>query len=136
MLAVEVQQYVNRARDFLKGMDLLKEDPEEYRYSSALLGIHCAISYCDALRIGLGSSRLASENHSNATGDLKSRLDSKNYSRLDGLTRLRTLLSRKSKVAYGAVHVGSVESEEIVKQAQRFAFWAEEAGRQLRIEGW
>ena len=50
MLAVEVQQYVNRARDFLKGMDLLKEDPKNTDIplrcsefiAQSLIAMHCA----------------------------------------------------------------------------------------------
>ena len=59
MGAVQVQHYLGRARDFLKGMELLKDDLAEFKHSSALLGIHGAISYCDALRVGLGSENLS-----------------------------------------------------------------------------
>jgi hypothetical protein len=61
MAAMQVQHFLGRARDFLKGMDLLQDDLAEFRFSPALLGIHGAISYCDALRIGLGSVRVSSQ---------------------------------------------------------------------------
>jgi len=51
-MAARKSSISGRARDFLKGMDLLKDDLVEFRFSPALLGIHGAISYCDALRIG------------------------------------------------------------------------------------
>jgi hypothetical protein len=55
MPAAHVQSYLTKARDFLKGMNLPENLAErECRYSSALLAIHCAISYSDALRVGLG----------------------------------------------------------------------------------
>ena len=53
MEAAQVQHFLNRAQDFLQDMQLLRED-EAYRNSSALLGIHAAVSYTDALRVGFG----------------------------------------------------------------------------------
>jgi len=136
MSAIEVAQFLGRARDFLKGVDILSYELAEYRYSSALLGIHCAIAYSDALRYGLGSVKLSSEDHKSAARDLRSRLASRKFENLQGADRLEKLLSRKSRVAYSAEDTTENLAEEIVKQAQRFAKWAEDTGRELRIEGW
>lgn len=136
MSAIEVQSLTGRARDFLKGMDLLQYDLVEYRCSSALLGIHCAISYSDALRNGLGTSRLTSDDHRTAAGELRSLLVSRRFGELQGVDRLEKLLSRKNRIAYSAASIREDEVEDIVKQAQRFARWAEETGRQLEIGGW
>ena len=135
MVAVEVQHFLGRARDFLKGMDLLKDDLTEFRSSSALLGIHCAISYSDALRTGMGCSDLSSDDHRNAASDLISRLASRKFEKIQGANRLERLLSKRNRIAYGSEVAREVEVEDIVKQAERFAFWAEETGRKL-IEGW
>jgi len=102
MIAVEVQHYLGRARDFLKGMDLLQNDLAEYRYSSALLGIHGAISYCDALRIGLGSKGLSSDDHQSAARELRLLLASRKFENPQGVGRLEKLLSKKSMIAYVA----------------------------------
>ncbi|MGB7136404.1 MAG: hypothetical protein WBD46_14020 [Acidobacteriaceae bacterium] len=59
MQATQVQHYLNRARDFLEAMKLLREDLSGFGYSSALVAIHGSISYADALRIGLGGTDLA-----------------------------------------------------------------------------
>jgi hypothetical protein len=136
MGAVQVQHYLGRARDFLKGMDLLQGDLAEYRFSSALLGIHGAISYCDALRIGLGSQRVSSDDHGSAAEELKSLLSARKYEKLQGVDRLGKLLSRKSRIAYTADAVRENEIKDIVVQADRFASWAEDAGKALKIEGW
>lgn len=135
MAAIEVQHYLGRARDLLKGMALLKDDLREFRYSSALLGIHSAIAYCDALRIGLGSESLSSDDHARAVDDLKVRLDSKMFERRQGADRLGKLLSLKNRVAYGSSASG-LDFSYVVQQTERFAAWAEEAGKSLRIEGW
>jgi hypothetical protein len=46
------------------------------------------------------------------------------------------LLSRKSRISYAAEPVRKNEAEDIVKRAKRFADWAEETGKALKIEGW
>jgi hypothetical protein len=136
MNAVEVQHYLGRARDFKKGMEFLKDDLAEFKSSSALLGIHSAISYCDALRTGMGCVDVSSEDHGSAVKDLKLLLASRNFNNRQGADRLGKILSRKSRIAYASDAVRKEEVEEILKQAERFAFWAEETGRQLRIKGW
>jgi hypothetical protein len=136
MQAVHVRHYLNRARDFLKGMDLLKDDPAEFKSSSALLAIHGAISYSDALRIGLGNSNISSEDHQSATQELKQLLTIRKYQKLDGVDKLAKLLGNKSVIAYGSVSVADERFKSIVQQAERFAVWAERTGKELGIEGW
>lgn len=135
MIAVQVQNYLGRARDFLKGMDLLKDDLTEFKYSPALLGIHSAISYCDALRIGMGSKTLSSDDHKKAVRELKTLLATRKFERKQGADRLLTLLSFKSSVAYGS-NSSALEFNYVVQQAERFAAWAEDAGKSLKVEGW
>lgn len=136
MSAIQVQHFLGRARDFLKGMDLLKDDLTEYRFSSALLGIHGAISYSDALRTGMGCTDVSSDDHCSAGDDLKSRLAAQKFEKLQGADRLGKLLSKKSRIAYAGEAAAETAIKDIVLQAQRFAFWAEETGRALKIEGW
>jgi hypothetical protein len=136
MIALRCQHYRNRARDFLDGMKFLQEDLDVFGYSSALLGIHGAISYADALRIGMDSKKLTSENHLDAAGDLESLLNSRRFEKQQGIKHLKMLLARKSMVSYAAQTVRKNELEDIVKRAIRFADWAEITGRRLGIEGW
>jgi hypothetical protein len=135
MAAIEVQHYLNRARDFFRGADLLKDDLDGYKHSSALLGIHAAISYCDAIRIGLGGERLSSDDHVTAVEELRSQLAMRKTDARDGPNRLQRLVGCKTKVAYGPVQSG-LDFAKIVQDAQRFAAWAESIGKTLRIEGW
>ena len=136
MGAVQVQHFLSRARDFLEGMNLLKDDLEEFRYSSALLGIHCAISYCDALRIGLGRASVSSDDHRNVVKDLKLLLASRKFEKLQGPDRLAKLISRKGSIAYSPEAASENEIKLIHQHAERFAAWAEATGKELRIEGW
>jgi hypothetical protein len=136
MIAGRFEHYRDRARDFLDGMKFLREDLEAFGHSSALLGIHGAISYADALRIGMGSKKVSSDDHSRATSELKSLLDSRRIDQQQGVKHLRLLLASKSRISYAAEMVRKNEVEDIVKRAMRFADWAEETGRALKIEGW
>ena len=136
MPAIEVQHFLGRARDFLDGLKLLSDDLTEYRYSSALLAIHSAISYCDALRSGLGGVKLSLDNHLSAVGELRTLLADRKYDKPQGADRLERLLSKKSKIAYAADEATKNEIDDIVLQAERFALWAEEVGEKLKIEGW
>lgn len=145
MDSIRVQCYLNRARDFLAGMNALlgeeifvrENDLVHYRSSPALLGIHGAISYCDALRVGLGGDSLSSKDHRSALNDLKVLLSARNYSEPQGAERFSSLVNKtKSKVAYSDVALDEDGMKKIIQDAERFASWAEKTGRRLGIEGW
>jgi hypothetical protein len=136
MITVEVKHYLGRARDFLNGLRFLQDDLDAFGHSSALLGIHGAISYCDALRIGMGSKKLSSEDHGRAASELKSLLDSRRLDQQQGVKHFKLLLSCKTRISYAAERVTKNEIEDIAKRAIRFADWAEETGEALKIEGW
>src|ERR1035438_8932469 len=144
MISIEVQHFLDRARDFRKGMEclgregvyILDDEFVKFRYSPAQLGINCAISYSDALRHGMGREKLSSDDHNTAAGDLDSLLKFRNVENRKGISHLKKLLGMKNRIAYEPVSVRENEVEDALKQAERFADWAEEAGRKLKIEGW
>lgn len=136
MIAVQVQHYRNRAQDFLEGMKYLKDDLGRFRYSAALLGIHGALSFCDALRIGLGSKKLSSEDHTSAASELRTLLSARRFEISQGIGHLEKLLSKKSRIAYARDASDEASVMQIILHAERFADWAEATGRSLKIEGW
>jgi hypothetical protein len=115
---------------------IVNEEFVKFRHSPALLGIHCAISYSDALRSGMGREKLSSDDHSTAATDLDSLLKSRKIENRKGIGHLKKLLGIKNRIAYDPIMVTENEVDDAVKQAERFADWAEEAGRKLKIEGW
>jgi hypothetical protein len=135
MSAMEVQHYLSRAQDFMEGMLLLRED-EQFQSSSALLGIHAAVSYTDALRIGLGDESLVSEDHRTAAAALRKLILNKRESNVDGVTRFEKLVAKKSLIAYGNKRLDRNDFESVYTNAERFAKWANDMGSQLKIEGW
>jgi hypothetical protein len=134
MQAVRVEHYIRRANDFLDGMRLTNLD-ESLLSSSALLAIHSAVSYSDALRIGLGETELSHEDHRNALDGLQ-RLLPKRIEDRTGLTQLQELLKNKSAVAYGHRRLTEGELKSLATRAERFARWANGLGKALKIEGW
>lgn len=135
MQTERVRHYVERATDFLEGMKLTRTDIH-YRNSSALLAVHSAVSYSDALRVGLGGKDLSSSSHERAV-DMLRRLLPPNVDANDkGLTHFRFLLSKKNLVSYGHQRLEQTDYEALFTRAERFAIWADKLGTQLRINGW
>jgi hypothetical protein len=136
MPAVQVRHFLKRATDFLEGMKLTRED-KNYWNSSALLAIHSAVSYSDALRARLGDGQLSADDHQNAVDALQRLLLAETaMDDMAGFKHLRFLLSKKTLVAYGDRRVEHTEYEALVTKAARFAAWADRIGRRLKIEGW
>jgi hypothetical protein len=135
MQSVRVQHYIQRATDFLEGMKLTRME-KSYWNSSALLAIHSAVSYSDALRVGLGDESLSNEDHRKAADALLKILPSTDASHSTGLTHFRFLLARKHLVTYGNRRLEHTDYEALFTHAERFAGWADSIGLQLKIEGW
>jgi hypothetical protein len=113
----------------------LKGD-DSYANSASLLAIHSAISYADALRVGLGDLRLASEDHRSSVESLQRLLAERRFEDMSGIKNLRDLVSRKSQVAYGDERLNFRASALLATKAERFAIWANRVGFSLKIEGW
>ena len=145
--------FLRRAKDFEYSMKLCRDasvnaDIEfvnagshrtnESLQSAALLGIHAAISYADALRIGLGDAEIAADDHQKAAGRLKQALVGMKVKNLDlnGVDRFKTLVGKKSAIAYGKGRTSESDLKEIVESSQRFSAWINQLGKQLKLEGW
>ncbi len=116
-------------------MKLLRTE-DEFLNASALLAIHSAISYNDALRVGLDDYDLSADDHLDAAGDLEKLLATRRFDDRAGLKHLRGLLKKKSLVAYGSHHLNVQDFRDLVTKAERFEIWANKVGRELKIEGW
>ena len=135
MSATVVQHYLRRATDFLDGMSYMTEE-ETVAQSSALLAVHAAISYTDALRVGLREGKVTGDDHRLAADELESLLNHKRYADRSGLRHLRGLISKKSDIAYGRGNVRFQDCQNLVFKAKNFAAWANKMGSDLKIEGW
>ncbi len=111
-------------------------DEVTFASSTALLAIHSAISYTDALRVGLGDEKLAGDNHGQAVDALRGLLNTERIAGSEGLIHLHYLVSRKSVIAYGDRRLTETELSRLVIKAEMFAKWATGIAKQLRMEGW
>jgi hypothetical protein len=135
MNALRVEHYIGRAADFYAGMDFLR-DSEDHAYASALLAIHSAISYADALRSGPRDDKLYAEDHRSSIESLRRLIGQKGLSDKSGFAHFEYLLSMKSFVSYGARRLDRRRSKEIVNHAERFANWVSRVAQRLSVEGW
>jgi len=116
-------------------MKLTRMD-RSYRNSAALLAIHAAVSYTDALRTGLGDTKVSADDHRKAADELERLLSVKALDKQTGLTQLRYLIAWKHRVAYDDKRLDHTDYEALFTRAERYADWADRIGLQLKIEGW
>ncbi len=105
-------------------MKLCQDGMSEYASAAALLAVHSAISYSDALLIGLGGKRPRGENHRDAITALK-RVCTGAKIEPQGIAHLQKLLSVKTDVSYGEEFVSEVKISALCDAAMRFETWAE-----------
>jgi hypothetical protein len=71
MVETRFTVYHRRAMQLAGAMKLCQDDLSAYASAAALLAVHSAISYSDAVLIGLGGARRRGENHREAITALK-----------------------------------------------------------------
>jgi hypothetical protein len=105
-------------------MKLCQDDLSAYASAAALLAIHSAISYSDAVLIDLSGVRPRSDNHLDAVQKLKRACRS---AQLDqhGISHFQRLLGAKTEISYGDKSVGHEKTMALCIAAERFQAWAE-----------
>lgn len=124
--------YHQRATQLADAMRLCQDDPAAYASAAALRAVHSAISYSDAVLIGLGGSRPREENHRDAIAALKractaARIDS------HGIPHFQRLIAAKSEISYGEKRVDDERVVALCVAAERFQVWAERILRQRKV---
>jgi hypothetical protein len=124
MVEVRFTVYYRRATQLADAMKLCQVDPSAYASAAALLAVHSAISYSDALLIGLSGARPRGENHREAITALKRACSGAKIDR-QGITHLDRLLSAKTDISYGEKQVDNERIAALCITAERFQVWAE-----------
>ena len=130
-----VRHYIRRAGEFVLAMQLIRDDPE-YHNAAALLAIHAAISYTDALRMGLGDRSLSADDHRTSVDSLRRLLREHRIETELPLRQLQTLLASKTAVAYGGGRLSEDGFSQLFVAAERYASWANRIGLSAAIAGW
>jgi hypothetical protein len=124
MMEASFTVYYRRATQLAGAMKLCQDDLPAYASAAVLLAIHSAISYSDALLIGLGGARPRAENHGEAVPALK-RTCTKAGIDHQGISQFQKLLKAKSDVSYGDQQVDDEKVTALCIAAERFQAWAE-----------
>jgi hypothetical protein len=120
-----LEVYRSRAFQLANAMRLCAEDYPSYASAVALLAVHSAISYNDALHIRLTGGRPKAEDHKYAIRSTKRACE---RAKIDsaGLRHLERLLSAKTDISYGDRAVDKERAQILSTTAERFEKWVEE----------
>lgn len=126
--------YCSRGEQLSNAMKFFVNDVKDFPSAVALLAVHSAISYNDALMILLTGKRSKSEDHREAATLTRSACQ---QDKIDpaGITHLAKLLSAKTDVSYGNQAVRQDKAEVLLYAAQRFEAWAIQSIAEKRRRG-
>jgi hypothetical protein len=124
MATTTFEIYRSRGEQLSNAMLLCFDGIGSYTAAVALLAVHSAISYNDALLVLLTEKRPKGENHQEAVKLAKTacrqlKLDS------TGVMQLEKLLRAKADVSYGSSEVHTEKAKVLFYAAQRFQAWVE-----------
>jgi hypothetical protein len=124
MVDVLFTVYHRRAIQLASAMKLCQDDLAAYASAAALLAVHSAISYSDAVLIGTVGRRSRREDHRQAAIAHKracagAKIDQR------GIAHLQTLLSVKTDISYGDQLIDNERIAALCNTAERFQTWAE-----------
>jgi hypothetical protein len=121
---ISVGVYHSRALQLANAMELCHDGMSAYASAVALLAVHSAISYNDAVLIKLTGQRSRSQDHGRAVVEIRKACKNRNI-RTDGIRHLDKLVGAKTDVAYGDAEADSQKIEFLYVAAERFQVWAE-----------
>ncbi len=123
--------FYNRANQLADAMRLCQDDLVAYGAAAALLAVHSAISYCDAVLIGLVGARSKDESHHRVIGMLRRACNTASID-TKGITHLQRLIGAKTDISYGDRPVDNDKTLALCAAAERFQAWAEQVLKSRR----
>jgi len=114
--------YRRRGQQMADAMRLCRED-SAYAAATALLAVHSAIAYNDAVQAKLAGKVTQAKNHKATVAATRKAC---REARLpdQGLRHLHKLIGFKSDISYGDRNVEAQLSQELSMDAERFESWA------------
>ena len=125
MSDIGLSVYHTRALQLADAMQLCRDDMDAYGSAAALLAIHSAISYNDAVVLTLLGRRPNTEDHQRAITATEKACAMARVNEKQGVKHLRKLLGAKNDVAYGDRQLEPATIEGLCIAAERFQTWAE-----------
>ena len=108
----------------------LVADDVQYTSALALLAVHSAISWSDAMLVKISGRVVQGKRHMRAAEALEKQCISHKLNK-DGLKHLKKLLTEKSYVSYGSQRITADEARTLSTSAERFEAWAMQTLRRL-----
>ena len=124
MAEISVGVYHGRALQLAKAMKLCWADLPSYAAAAALLAVHSAISYNDALLIKLTGKRPRGRDHKQAVRAIITACE-KAAIPGDGIQHLKDLVKAKNEVSYEEVEVDNERVHKLCLLAEQFYGWVE-----------
>src|SRR5271157_219600 len=113
--------YLGRAEKFAQQMDVAASG--RAWNTVGLLGVHCVISACDGLTVGLAGQRWSGQDHAGVHGMVQSlKLPHSDTA----LRQIADVLDQKNRVEYEAREFTEKEAEEVRKKARRILVWVKD----------
>jgi hypothetical protein len=116
-----------QAEELLRAMNLLMDDVASYKSAVALLAVHSAIAFNDAVLERLTGSAYKGQDHSEAARKTRAACGKKtiNGKKIDasGIQHLERLVDKKTLYSYSGI-VDASSAQDAAMKATRFADWA------------
>jgi hypothetical protein len=123
----EYARYERVAKSLLSSASALVElasEGDSYGNAAAIIAIHAAIAYNDAVTIAYREVKSAEGDHARAVDVLREALGSDLPPKVE--SRLRAVLKKKDAVSYGGSYYSVEEARHLLERVREFAAWAEE----------
>ena len=124
---MESARYERVGKSLLASAEALIElasEGDAYGNAAAIIAIHAAIAYNDAVTIAYREVKSAEGDHVKAVDVLREALGSDLPSKVE--SRLRSVLKKKDAVSYGGSYYTVDEARRLLELVREFAAWAEE----------
>jgi hypothetical protein len=132
---IRIRIHHDRALQLADAMNLCHDGMESYASAVALLAVHSAISFSDAVLIRLTGQRSRSKGHRKAI-DAITEACKKAKIQTDGVKHLDKLVSAKTDISYGDREVDEQTVNVLYLAAGRFQAWAEHLLENERGSAW
>ena len=132
---IRIRVHHDRALQLADAMNLCHDGMESYASAVALLAVHSAISFSDAVLIRLTGQRSRSKDH-RKTIDAITDACKRAKIQTDGVKHLDKLVSAKTDISYGDREVDKQTVNVLYLAAGRFQAWAEHVLENGRGGAW
>lgn len=125
--------YLEKARGFRSDAEAMAALPEDFSGNGlAVLCVHSAIAYADALVVRTGGVKSASGEHLDAVDLLESVVRVTSDADRAAVRAFRYVLQREDEVSYAATLVRATDAARVLERLQHFADWVEQRYARMR----